>query len=463
MVARVEEQFYLVWPLILLLIFWLVRRRRALLIASVTVIAGASLIAGALLTRVDQPTAFFSLHTRAWELLVGAVVGAALLHGAPRVPAWFAAAASWLGIGMVLVAAVVFDSSTAFPGLVALLPTVGTALVICFGAGENRGGPSALLSIRPMQFVGLISYSLYLVHWPLLVIPQAVVGEEHPLPLIARIGLGIVLALPLAWLLFRFVETPLRAPRTLRGRRPRATLLPALGVSVVLIVAAASAVQWASVRELGTSTPVAAAPHFPETPPTATEFVPKNLRPALDEVAEDLSSLYADGCHLDVKSEDVQDCTYGDPKAYRQIAIFGDSHSAQWFPAVEKFAEKAGDVSIRTFTKSSCSATAATVLVKGVPYAACDRWRQKVIDHLTSNPPDLVVISNYAHYVLAGEPTEDVRLQTWRTGLEETVKRLRAAGSEVLIIADTPRLPAQPPTCLSANVDDVSGCDVDRA
>src|SRR5690606_13427346 len=156
----VEEQFYLFWPLILLLIFLLVRRRRMGVVVLISVLATMSLIMGAALTRMDQPTAFFSLHTRAWELLVGGVVGALLLRGAPKVPALLAAIGGWLGVGLLIASALAFDAATPFPGLVALAPTVGTALVIYFGAAAVRGGPTVLLSVRPMQFIGLISYSL---------------------------------------------------------------------------------------------------------------------------------------------------------------------------------------------------------------------------------------------------------------------------------------------------------------
>ncbi|MFD5215761.1 acyltransferase family protein [Microbacterium sp. NPDC058345] len=456
----VEEQFYLLWPLVLLLLFLLVRRRRTWLILCTTAITGASLVAGAMLTLADQPTAFFSLPTRAWELLVGAVIAMLLLRGPLRASAAGAAIGGWVGVAMVLAGAVAFDSGTAFPGVVALVPTVGTALVLLFGATPSKAGPATLLSIRPMQFVGLISYSLYLVHWPLLVITQAHVGEERPLPLLARVMLGIVLALPLAWLLFRFVETPLRSPRMLTSRPPRVTMFATLGLSILLTVSAASIVHWASVRDLGTSIPVASAPDFPADPPVATEFVPQNLRPALDEVADDLPRLYADGCRLDVKSEQVLDCVYGDATGAKRIAIFGDSHSAQWFPAID---ELAGDISaIRTYTKSSCPAAEVTVLVKGVPYSACDRWRENVLAHIVADPPDVVVISNFSHYALSGEPRGERRQGIWKRGLSATVERLRAAGIRVLIIADTPQAPAQPPTCLSADVADVTACDIGR-
>lgn len=459
----VEEQFYLFWPLLLLVLFLVLRRRRWAMAIGMVVVAAASLIAGVLLTGSDQPMAFFSLPTRAWELLLGGIVGVLLLRGALRVRAWVAALGGWLGIALMFVSAVVFDADTPFPGWAALPPTVGAALVICFGAEAVRAGPSALLSLRPMQFLGLISYSLYLVHWPLLVITQAAVGEENPLPLAQRVALGIGLAVPLAWLLFRFVETPLRSPRWLTGRRPRATLLTALGMTVVLIMGSAVSVHWASVDRLGTSTAAASAPAFPADPPPATGFVPSNMRPSLAGAAADLPPVFTDGCHLDVQSESVQDCVYGNPGATADIALFGDSHTAQWFPAIRDFTRGHDQFRIRSYTKSSCPAVSVTVLVKGVPYDACNRWRLAVLQHLEADPPELVVISSYAHYPLAGVSDAAAGREAWADGLRQTVQRLRDAGSKVLIIADTPRLPSQPPTCLSANIQDVSVCDTQRS
>lgn len=458
----VEEQFYLLWPLILLLLVVLVRRRRALVIGGIAVLASASLIGGILQTPIDQPSAFFLLPTRAWELLIGALVGAILLRGALPVPRWVDAVGGWAGITMIGGAAVLYDGATVFPGTAALLPTVGTALVILFGARAVSAGPTAALSLRPMQFVGLISYSLYLVHWPLLTVTQAAVGEQNPLDLPTRVLWGIVIAVPAAWLLFRFVETPLRSPALLVSRRPRATLLTALGLTVVLVVGAGAGVHWSAQRLTGAGGDVTAAPAVPQSPPTATEFVPRDMSPALADVAEDLAPVFTDGCHFDAKTEGVQDCEYGDPDGDRSIALFGDSHAAQWFPAVDEFAQANPGTSLRTYTKSSCSAAAVTVLVKGVPYTSCDRWREQVVKHLVADPPDVVVISNYAHYVLADSPDGADRAALWNEGLGSTLQRLRDAGSEVVVIADSPRLRAEPATCASTDVSDVTACDGER-
>ncbi|MDP3952924.1 acyltransferase, partial [Microbacterium sp.] len=248
----VEEQFYLVWPLLLFGMFFAFRRRKRAVVIGIAVLALLSLLAGISMTPVNQPMAFFLLPTRAWELLAGALVGAILLHTSGRFPAWLAVAGGWIGLGMIAASALLYDDRTVFPGTAALLPTAGTALVLLFGAHAPRGGPGWVLSLRPMQFVGLISYSLYLVHWPLLVVTQAAVGEEAPLRLLVKVLLGVVLAIPLAWLLFRFVETPLRAPHQLMGRRPRVTLWGTLGITVLLTALLAGTAQWASARDVGT-------------------------------------------------------------------------------------------------------------------------------------------------------------------------------------------------------------------
>lgn len=459
----VEEQFYLVWPLILLLLVVLLRRRRVLVIGGIVLLAGASLVAGVLMTPLDQPSAFFLLPTRAWELLVGGLVGAILLHGVPRFPRWLEAVGGWIGLAMILGSALLYDETTVFPGTAAMLPVFGTALVILFGARATSAGPTRLLSIRPMQFIGLISYSLYLVHWPLLIVTQAAVGEQNPLRLIVKVLVGIVVALPLAWLLFRFVETPLRAPRALTARPPRVTLWGTLALTVVLVAGTLGAVQWAATRDVGTGDAVAVAPDFPASPPNATPFVPRNMTPALDAVADDVAPMYGDGCHYDVKREDVQECHYADVDGSRTIAVFGDSHSAQWFPAVEDFAERRGDIRVDAYTKSSCPAVEVTVLDKDVPYASCDRWRASVLAALIADPPDLVVFSSYAGYTLDDAPSAEAHSLAWQQGVESTVARLRAAGSQVLVIADTPRFTAAPATCVSANIMDVSACEGERA
>ena len=459
----VEEQFYLLWPLILLLMYRILRGRRTALAVGVALLATGSMVAGILLTPLNQPAAFFLLPTRAWELLLGGLVGLLLMRDHVSLPEWVRAAGGWAGLALVTVTVLTYDDDTVFPGTAAILPALGTAVVILCGAAPARFGPSAVLSIKPMQFVGLISYSLYLVHWPLLIVTQAAVGEQRPLGLAARVGIGLVLAVPLAWLLFRFVETPARSARTLASRRPRVTLWAALAVTAALALGLGGAAHWASVRDVGTGPAVAEAPAYPDSPPHATEHVPRNMRPALEGVSADVPAVYADGCHWDTSQEEIQECVYGAPDADLRVAVFGDSHAAQWLPAVQDFAKRGAAISVASYTKSSCPAVDVTVLDKDVPYRSCDRWRERVIEHLTTTPPDLVVISSYAWYSLADASDPELRREAWADGLSKTVTRLEDAGSAVLVIADTPRFPAAPAACVSASVKDVSGCDGSRA
>ncbi|HWL77213.1 acyltransferase family protein [Microbacterium sp.] len=284
----VEEQFYLLWPLVLLAIFLVARRSRRVVTALVLIAAVVSFASCVIATPLNQPMSFFLLPTRAWELLAGALVGALLLHRRLRIPEVVAAVGGWAGIAMVIASAVLFDDATMFPGWAAALPVAGTALVIAFGSVDSRWGPTAALSVRPMQFIGLISYSLYLVHWPLLVVPQAAVGDDRPLPVAVKIFLGIVLAVPLAYVLYRFVETPLRAPAGLVRRRPSYTLWGTLGVTVVLAVATLGSMAWAAARPVPTGEPVAAAPDIPTSPPNPTSYVPQNMKPSLEDAAADI-------------------------------------------------------------------------------------------------------------------------------------------------------------------------------
>lgn len=456
----IEEQFYLLWPLVLFVLFVLLRRKMSLLAIVVACLALGSFAWGVMLTPRDPSAAFFMLHTRAWELMIGGLVAfAAPLAGV--IPQLVRAVLGWIGLAAVIGSAIAFDEYVAFPGWAAAVPVVGAALIIAGGIGTPRGGPGALLSVRPAQHLGTLSYSLYLVHWPLLIVPQAAVGYIDPLPQWATLTLGLPVAYLAALLLHHLVEEPLRAPRMLTQRPPRVTLWAALGMTVVLVSAGFTAVAWAEQREIPTGGVVAAAGALRGIPPEGTDFIPANLRPALDAAAEDVPVIYDDGCQLDTVREDVQECRYGAEDPQVRIALFGDSHSAQWFPSLEGLLAERPELAVDVFTKSSCPAIRITTLVKGTPYSSCDRWRESVLQTLTADPPDLVIMSSYSGYELVGVDAAD-RATSWATATESTVGALTAAGSRVLSIVDTPRFPASPVTCVTERPTAVLRCAGER-
>ena len=206
----VEEQFYLVLPLSLMLLWRLPRRR---LIQVLCLIAVLSLILSSIRAAKNEASAFYLLHSRAWELLLGTLT--ALWPVGRRVPAVVRNLAAFVGLVLIVGPGFVYSVNTPFPGLAAVLPCLGTALVIFAGAGAGSRLPfvNRLLSLRPMRWIGLISYSLYLWHWPLIVFARTDVDLSSNIPpRLLKLGL-FVLSIGIAFLSWRFVETPFRFGR----------------------------------------------------------------------------------------------------------------------------------------------------------------------------------------------------------------------------------------------------------
>jgi peptidoglycan/LPS O-acetylase OafA/YrhL len=231
----VEEQFYLFWPALLLFIAWIARGRGHRVGLAVAGITTSSFLLSLWLTSTNAPWAFFSLPTRAWELGLGAIVAIGSTRIA-QVPVRLASTAGWLGLAMIVTAGLLFDESTPFPGTAAVLPTVGAALVVIGGLHGTRSGPSLVLGRSGPRFLGRVSYSLYLWHWPVLVIPMVALGA--PLPVVARLAL-VVAAVLLAAATHRFVEEPIRRGR-LVGTRPHRNLAFAGAVTLTVAIVSMS-------------------------------------------------------------------------------------------------------------------------------------------------------------------------------------------------------------------------------
>ncbi|MFD4959112.1 acyltransferase family protein [Microbacterium sp. NPDC058389] len=444
----VEEQFYLLWPALLALVWVAVRSRRALIGVLVGIVA-ASFALCVWLTFEAQPWAFFSLPARAWELGVGGLTAVLLQQRRRVVGERWAPILGWTGIAGVTASIVLFSSETVFPGVAAALPVLGTAAVIA--AGESRGGPTRLLSTPGMVLIGTISYSLYLVHWPALVLPGAVV--PGPLPLWATLLIAVA-CVPAAWLLYRFVEDPVRRAPVLTRRRARVTLVGAVAGSLACLGIASGAYAVVDTRSLHAER--AAAGTVITELPSGTDFVPDNLAPDLRDARESLPAVYDDGCMRGIAATDARGCRYGDASA-PVIVLFGDSHAAQWFPALQRFAASAG-YAIEVQTKSSCPAADIETLRRDSPYPQCPIWRDAVIDRINADPPALVIVATYSGAELAPGVRDDAK--TWDAALGRTLDALRAPTA---VIADTPDLLEDPAPCLSAHLSDAEACARSRA
>ncbi len=434
----VEEQFYLVWPLLLLAVSAVTRRRAALAAALVAVTVG-SFVACLAMLPVSQPTAFFQSPFRAWELAVGGVL--ALLPLA-RIPETAARAAGWAGLGALLVAAIVLDDATRHPGWATLLPVLATTAVIA-GAHAQQGA-RVLLAARPMVAIGGLSYSLYLVHWPLLVLPHEAV-QWHALPGWLDVVLAAA-AFPLAWLVHRVVEEP---ARSLRMPRARTLLAAAAALTVAAVaVAAAGIVATARLPELHSTRAAASAP-------APARFVPSDLTPTLAGAREERGDLTDLDCQQSRSGEGLVTCDFGPAASGVTVALVGDSHAGRLFRAFEGAAQSES-FTLRTMVKSGCRSVDPDDGWLTPDNPTCGTWRTDMLAAVHADPPDVIVLAN--HTGVGGSRGES----GWRDALEQSIDRLPSS-ARVVVMQDSPDLGRSPLYCLSANLDAADRCGAERS
>ncbi|MFI5049362.1 MAG: acyltransferase family protein [Gaiellales bacterium] len=402
----VEEQFYLLWPLLLAGLMLLSGRRSAgrgpPRTRGLTVLVAAGVVASLAwsihVTSSDPQAAYFSATARAWELGIGALVAVALADIA-RIPVWIRALATWAGLAGILLAATAYDGGTAFPGYAALLPVLSAALVIAGGVpAAPRRGVRVVLDRGPMRLVGDLSYSLYLWHWPVLVIALGYVG--HDLPLAANLALiGGAFLLSLAT--YSLFENPLRHGRLLRPTRSALVLWPSTIAAVVLVTALASGSltqQQAAAARLGAADNAANGLEQADLPTafyrasvaesvTAKRMaapVPNALAPPLQRLPADVVDIK--GCFADGSSRPI--CRWGDAQAQRIAVVLGDSHARMWLPGVERFGRDR-QWQVVPLIKLGC--------VPALIYenAACTEWFNWALDTIRDLHPGVIIVSQF--------------------------------------------------------------------
>jgi hypothetical protein len=356
----------------------------------------------------------------------------------------------------VLTAALCYDSATPFPGAWALLPVLGAVLVLAGGCVPARYGAGQLLGRRLLVRLGGLSYGLYLWHWPLLVVVPVALGRPAGT---AGPLLGLALcaaALVLAWLTLRYVENPVRFHRAFTGRPRRALALGVALSAVAGTLSLAAAAVPPTIETGGPAPALARTLDLAEDPEaeltalitSAPAQLPSNLTPSLPGVRSARSAVYRDGCHVDYDSITSPPCVYGDATASKTMVLFGDSHAAQWFPALDRIAARDG-WRLVSLTKASCKAAEVTIVHSHGPYTDCDTWRAKAEARIKALRPALIVVSSSE----AGDPVspaDDLRRQ-WRTGYAATFRGLAASGAEVAALLDNPWPKGDPIGCAADN------------
>jgi peptidoglycan/LPS O-acetylase OafA/YrhL len=456
----VEEQFYFVWPSILAIAWIATRGRMGGLRTVIAVLTVLSFVACILLTPVNRTSAFYLLPTRAWELGVGALLAVGL-GWQPTVRSRAVQAGGWVGLALIAAVAVLFNWRTPFPGFMAAIPVAGTALLVWAGGrGGDAGLPIALLSTRPLRFFGRISYSLYLWHWPILII-GATLATEAPGPL--QVAAEVALAIGLSMVTYRWVEDPLRHGR-LVGRVPRWNLSQALAVSLAIALVSL-AVGWAAIRPFVPDAAAAGAAEVaPALPALAVDDapLPADLVPSLlDPQAPVFAPEPPDGCGLNQQELVSPECVSGDPSSPDTVVLFGDSHAAQWYPAIERLA-KANHWRLVSLIKASCPYQDVSISLADLPFPECDAWRTTSLERIAAERPALVIMAGDHVVTPVDAPSDPVATRALlASGAATTIEQVRATGADVVVIGDTPSMGFDPIECLGRNVDRPARCAVE--
>ena len=425
----VEEQFYLVWPLLVLLLAGGGRRpitqgnwQRLHHGLALVMILGLAL--SVVLGYVQPAYGFYLMPSRAWQFALGALVALAaakqgvadaLLGDALRRsfgPA-LRAASGWLGLALVLGAGVLLDRKSTYPGFWALLPSIGTALILAAGV-RSDGGVGQLLSLRPLQGLGRLSYGWYLWHWPVLVLGATVTLAGRPVPTALWVALSLVLAL----LSYHALEAPLRRSARV-ARRPLASVLAAAVLMATLVVLGA---RWQA---------------------AAADWALSASQQRFAAVRADLPRVYAvPGCDEWYRSAQLRVCGFGAAEAEHTVLLLGDSVTTQWFPAVEQvYGERGWRVLV--MTKSACPMVDEPYFYPriGRRYVECEQWRASALEAVKTLRPDVVLTGSTTTY-----PFTEAQ---WVEGSRRVFEVLSAAAGRVWVLRATPTLPFDGPGCLA--------------
>ncbi|WP_432975692.1 acyltransferase family protein [Dactylosporangium sp. CA-233914] len=478
----VEEQFYFIWPVLLVLAAgaWMKGAQRLRAAIALSTLAVASFAVCVWQTTAAQPWAYFGIQARAWELAAGALValGAAALA---RLPGVLAALATWVGLAMIVASAVLYAEQTLFPGKAALLPVAGAALVVAGGCAGPAGGARLLLGTAPLQFFGKLSYSWYLWHWPALILAPHIAGGE--LNQWAKLAVAAGTLLP-AWLSMRLVENRIRFSPVFKRRPGRGLLLGA--TTTAFAVGAAVILLGLPMRVQGegtaqdTAAVVSEADRLEEARKQLLRLIqdgatltamPQNLTPPVTSAAKDLPQ-GDKGClaSLDDSSTAAalaQGCDkHGDPAGKSVVVLFGDSHTEQWFDAMDAVARKR-HWRLVVLAKSGCTpADALTIKVNSRrAYSECASWREDAFKVITRLKPAMVVLSTRTYtdppVNAQGAPTvEKAKADAaWATATMDSATRIAKLGAKPVVLQDTPDPHGVAvPDCVAAHPAAVAQC-----
>lgn len=429
----VEEQFYVVWPLAILLaclVFKKAKRPnpRAVVTGIAVTMIVVSFAFSVTYTRSNPASSYFSAGTRAWELGIGALA-AALYPSLSKLDRRARLAAVWLGAVGVVASAFVIGPTTEFPGSAALLPVLATTLILGFGPVRGGVGERWALGAAPLQGIGDISYSLYLWHWPAVIFATAYFGKGTTKAYIAAVGGAFVLSV----LTYNLIENPFRhsylpwnKPRAGRRRSVSEWVFDNERVAVPVALVAILAVLAAGVFTTRTSTPAArqlAAVDVGSTAttalaaPTATEVLDPlaalirdsaaatswgTLSPSLDSLTDAAAPEWTHDKCINIDASNEARCVYGSANAPHLAVLVGDSVALSYMPGLRlALAERGWRIQVLTFYLCPMVDTPTrSQLASKEPNTKCIDHRAWALNEINRLQPELVIASSSASSIL---------------------------------------------------------------
>ncbi len=469
----VEEQFYFVWPVLIGVVIaaavYLGKSRQKTVLCVLGAVFFLGLGYSIYATWADSGLAYFSTFTRVWEFSAGGLVaalGARVYRAKTDVTSLVGA---WTGLAAIAFSLILFTGEMPFPGYIALIPVLGTALLI-LSHSTHRYSPTGLLSAKPMQLIGDNSYAIYLWHWPLLVLLPFTFENFYWYQKFGVLALTLLLAVgtqKLVEVRFRkFIDTSpqLSAPRFL------------LAGSLVLTLVAGGFYQYSAVQlHRGTDINQAVAQvaedigksclganslseNCADPQDDTTSF--NTLAPEPVAAKDDKPFLYADDCFASQETDFSERpvCSYGEGKT--KVALVGNSHAGQWMPAVQKIADD-HDWSVDTYVVNRCA-------VMGLPQEfdaqsateGCDELGGWVTDQIAQEDYDLVISSNRQSVPIEGYDLDESSAPAMKA-YEKLLDQWTDTGAEVAVIRDTPWPGAtlkNVPDCVAENPGDSGKC-----
>jgi len=438
----VEEQFYLVWPFVVYAALLMSRRTgifvRRLALPIFAIILAASFAANVVLTNSGSSWAFFSLPTRAWEFALGGLIASIAVR---KAPSWLSLLLGLTGLVAIVYADLAFSDLTSYPGTNAVWPVAGAGLLILGGQMADSSNPTVvmrMLAVRPMRWVGRVSYSWYLWHWPLIILAVLAIGNDSVL---VRTGAALV-SLGLAYAAYRVVENPIRFSPSLIRSSWR-TYLVGLAITGITIGTAGGVWLIASWS----------------TPASYTELQSAALK------------VFFPKCTPAKTPQGISYCGGGDLSSRTVVALLGDSHAATWFNELSVVASTQ-HVRIAAFMTSGCPYIP-IVVKSAIPNgptstSQCLAARAQGLQGLRELKPVGVILSEHDRQYLGlilnkngNVPSQSVQVEMWRSGFKTFLDQMQELGIRPAVILDDPTLPYEPAECVS-RTQSLAACEATR-